>query len=624
MTEIDSEQRELFEGRYVRWFALFAACVSLLPFVYAVLVSPPGSHYVGYQYNTDDHMVYAAWMRQAMDGHFLFDNRFAVDQQPGLSVNIYFFLLGLLAKVITIPVATALARAGFSALFIFLMARLLRKVPIDVYTTKLAITLTALGAGIGFLVWHNFGQLIIKPEAQMFSGIMGGRLPTDVWQPEGYVLPSMLTNSLFMVSLCLIITIFLGIIEAKDSWKPVFGSALAMGALMNIHSYDALMIAFVMAGFLVAAIVRKQATPIWVLRAAIIGAGAVLPALWFLHVLELDPVFQARASTPTFAPNFRQVVFGYLPMIGLAFVGLVRGGGTPGSPVPKKQILGAGLLGVMILAAFVLAGNQDPNSYWMSMGVWSLVIASAIICVALLARDEPVWNLFVAWAAIGIFAPYFPALFERKLAMGLSIPWAVLAAIGLGVIVARRDRGSRNLATILGIVVVCGSSILWVIRETNLAKNNVSSTTFHAVYLSSDAQRIVNYLQDYSSKHAVVIAMPGVKNPVVDQSGNEVPDLFETPYVPDLNPILSGLSGVYTYAGHWSETPEYGKRRGRTSRFFDAKTPPEYRAMFINDVKPQFIVAPVPEAFPQAGIADLTSLGEVVIKGTQFSLIKVN
>ncbi len=624
MIEVDSEQREVFERRYVRWFALFAASVSLLPFIYGLLVSPPGSHYVGYQYNTDDHMVYAAWMRQAMDGHFLFDNRFAVDAQPGLTVNIYFFLLGLIAKVLTIPITTALARAGFSALFIVLIGKLLRKVPVDVYTTKVAIALTALGAGVGFLVWHNFGQLIIKPEAQAFSGLMGGRLPTDVWQPEGYVLPSMLTNSLFMVSLCLIVFIFISILDARASWKPVLGGAFAMAALMNIHSYDALMIAFVMVAFLVATIVRRQATPVWVLRAAIIGAGAVIPALWFLHVLQLDPVFQARAATPTFAPNFRQVVFGYLPMIALAFVAFIRVGSSPGLAISKKQALGAAVLGALILGAFFVAGSHDPGSYWMSVSTWCMVMAAAILGVALLARDEPVWNLFVAWAAIGTFAPYFPALFERKLAMGLSIPWAVLAAMGLGAIVSKRERGSRNLATILSIVVVCGSSILWVIRETNLAKNNVSSTTFHAVYLSSDAQKIVNYLQDYSSKHTVVVAMPGIKNPLHDESGAELPDLFDTPYVPDLNPMLSGFAGVYTYAGHWSETPDYGRRRGQTSRFFDVKSPPEYRTEFLARVNPQFIVAPVPEAFPLASIADLSSLGEVVIKGTQFNLIRVN
>ena len=46
---------------------------------------------------------------------------------------------------------------------------------------------------------------------------------------------------------------------------------------MNIHSYDALLIALVMAGFLVMTMARREATGVWIVRALTIGAGA-LPA----------------------------------------------------------------------------------------------------------------------------------------------------------------------------------------------------------------------------------------------------------------------------------------------------------------------------------------------------------
>lgn len=620
----------MYERRFTLSFALVAAFLSLLPSIYALLVSLPGSHYLGYQYNTDDHMVYAAWMRQAMDWHFLFDNRFAVDSQPGLTVNIYFFALGLIAKVLSIPVTTALARAGFSALFVFLVARVIRIVSGDVYTTKLGITLTTLGAGIGYLVWHNFGQTIVRPEAQIFSRVMVGRLPTDVWEPEGYVLPSMLTNSLFMVSLCLITVVLLAFLESRKSWRPVPGGFFALAALMNIHSYDVLMITLVMAAFLAAMAVRRGVTLAWIGRGLVMGSGAILPALWFLHVYELDPVFQKRAATLTYAPNFTQIVFGYLPMIGLGFVAMLKWRSSSTGYASRKRIAGTILLGALVLGMFLAAGGwlnggqaATTDAYWMSWSTWGLVMLVGVVAICLLAEDEPAWNLLVAWAVVGLLAPYFPALFQRKLALGLAVPWAILAALGLGAIVAKKDRGSRNLATILGIVALCGTSMLWVIREMRFIKNNVANTTVHPVFLSSDAQSIVNYLQPYSNQHVVVVAEPGVPEPDTDDQGNPRIDAYKTPYIPDLNPIVSGLDGVYTYAGHWSETPDYDRRRSQTTHFFSAKATPEYRAQFLALVKPAFIIAPVPSTYDRVPLADLTGYGEVVFKGTQFDLIKV-
>src|SRR5579859_1933840 len=104
-----------------RFVWILAVCVGLLtvvPFAYGLLNTPAGGRYLGFQFGTDDQMVYAAWMRQAMTGHFLMDNRFAVDAQPGLTVHLYFWLLGLFAKAVGIPWAAAIARAVFGGLFV--------------------------------------------------------------------------------------------------------------------------------------------------------------------------------------------------------------------------------------------------------------------------------------------------------------------------------------------------------------------------------------------------------------------------------------------------------------------------------------------------------------------------
>src|SRR5262249_32053803 len=158
------------------------------------------------------------------------------DPQPGLTIHIYFFILGLLAKITGIPLAMAIAKMAFSALFVVLAHKLIQRVTSDTYVTKLALAMVTLGGGIGFLVWETFGSELERPGpfASMLASLHVPGTPNDVWQPEAFVFPSMLTNGLFMVSLCLIVGVFLCFLNAKDSWKPVLPGALCLAALMNI------------------------------------------------------------------------------------------------------------------------------------------------------------------------------------------------------------------------------------------------------------------------------------------------------------------------------------------------------------------------------------------------------
>ncbi len=626
MPELTPLQRRSHERVFVWRLAIVATLAAFLPALFAIIHTPPGSSYLGFEYNTDDHMVYAAWMRQAMAGHFLFDNRFTTDTQPGLTIHLYFFVLGLLAKVVGIPWAAALGRAVFSVLFVFLAFRLIHKLNFTVYGVKLALTVVVVGGGLGFLLWQNFDITITKPVPEIVSAFLAGGLPTDVWQPEGFVFPSMLTNGLFMVSLCLILYIFSCFLECQTSQKAVLGGFLAMGLLMNIHSYDALTIALVMVGLLAAVLSRRQANVPWVGRAMLIGLGAVVPALWFVHVLQSDPVFQARAKTDTYSPDFRQVLVGYLPLVVCGLVAaFIRA-----KQEPDKQTLrlsGWGLVVLLLLGLTVAAGHH-PAGFFLSPPVWGLVFVAAVAGVGLMADADPAWNLVLSWAVIGAVAIYFPGLFQRKLTMGLSIPWAILSAYAVDSMTAKTERSSRNLATALALLIVGASSVRWLFRDMQYIVMDVSSTTRHPVYLNPDERRVLEILNNLSGRH-VVLAFPGASGQSFDSDGKPIPDTRQI-VIPDLSPILSGLAGVYTYAGHWSETPDYGPKAGEVSRFFLSRNgqplmSPDERKAFLTKSGADFAVVPQVTDFG-AGRATLApdSLGQVVYSGSQLSLVKLN
>ncbi len=543
-----------------------------------------------------------------MDGHFFFDNRFTLDAQPGLTVHLYFFVLGLFARVLGIPFAMNLARAALSFAFVQLLATLVLQLDGDVFVSKLAMVLACIGGGLGFLSWQNFGQAIANPAAWQ-QWLLLGRLPTDVWQPESFGFPSMLTNGLFMASLCLIVAVLLCVLRAKDSWRNVLTGAIALGLLMNIHSYDVLLIVLVLGGFLAMMLAQKQASWGWTGRVFLIGLGAAPAALWFLHVLRVDPVFQSRAATETFSPNFRQIMVGVLPSLLLSLTAIFGHDG-----ISRRRTVGVAMLGALLAGLFVLAPGH-LGGYWASFPIWWFGYAVCLAILAVVACGSVAWNLVVAWAIIGLCAPYFPALFQRKLLMGLGIPLGILAAYGLAEIMNKLERSPRNLVAALGILLLSASSLRWFQRELLLIRNDVSNTTVHPVYLTKDVGAILSYFNQNPRPHRIVLAMPGVPQPTDD------PDIYETPYIPDLNPIVTGLTGSYTYAGHWSETPQYSARRNSLTNLFMIGSTD--KAAFLESTKADFIIAPQPEAFPKLRLDALKRFGVVVYEGSQFALIRL-
>jgi hypothetical protein len=605
--------------RYVLLFAILVAALSLFPFLKNLAATPQGNWYVGTQFNTDDQMVYTDWMSQAEEGRLFMDNRFAVDEQPSLTVNCYFFALGQISRFIGPEWTLALSRALFGGLLVWMLALLLWKLRPESGFVKLGLFVTVFGTGLGFTAWHSFGNAVVVDSSEGMGRILYGGLPTDVWQPEGFVFPSMLVNGLFVFSLCLILAAFHFFIDAKDNPKAVLPGAAVMLLLMNTHSYDVLLIALVMIAFVVAGRVTRILTRTWLVRGFLIFLGAVPAALWFLYVLREDPVFQARAATLTFSPNFRQVFFGYLPLIFLGLAALAPQKDAPNA-LRSRNALGVALLALLIAAGFSFA-SPHADAFWMGIGAWIVVFVAVSAAAALMARGEPIFDLMVCWAAVGLIALYFPGLFQRKLAIGLSIPWGILASLALWTFATSRAARERWLLAGAALLIFTANTALWIAREAEYARLNVSRTTQHPVYFESEVRRLLSELRKQPGRK-VVLAMPGIASHIGL-------DLFGTPIMPDLNPLAAAYGLAYAYAGHWSETPEYLTRRARSTRFFLDQTPADFRDQLIRTAGVTHIVAPNPKAFhqleidPETRLADLTKMGKVLFAGQSFSLIEL-
>lgn len=604
--------------------AVITAVLAAIPYLIGI-AAQNGTMFLGFPYATDDHMVYSAWMRQAQEGRFLLDNRFTFDSQPSLTVHLYFFVLGLLSKATGIILASELARIVLTVVFVLQVHKFAGRFVAQGSARNAVSILVCFASGLGFLVWHMFGETISKPANPAITNVMLARLPVDVWQPEAFVFPSMVTNGLFMAALCLMMIVLGAILDAKDSWKPVGKGALAMLVLMNIHSYDVLIVLAAAVGLVAMLAYRRELPGAWLIRGAAIFAGAIPSALWFLNVLSQDAVFRARAETPTYAPNFRQVLIGYLLLVALGLAGLVME--RSGAQERKRALIGIGLYTSLIAVLFALAQNHT-GQYFMNWAGFGGCMAIALVCAVMVSGVNHTKNLIIAWALLGLLLPYFPALFQRKLAMGLSVPWAILAALTLSAHASQvRQKFSKELAlAALAFIVSIFGSLFWLQRQTWFLANNVTRTTMQPMQLQSDAVEIIEKL-NAADAHPRVLVIPGIANPLAGPDGQLLPDQFGTPYLPDLNPVLSGLTGCYTYCGHWSETPNYNVRRGEATMFFLSAMPEARRREFLAENQIDYIVGPVRSAYPELaeqGLIDLSAYGELVVNGPRMMLVRVS
>jgi hypothetical protein len=581
-----------------RWFWLVAALALFLgelPYLFGWAIQPAGTLYLGVHSNYDDHAVYAAWMKQAQEGKFFFENRFTVDPQPGLTVNLYFWAAGTLSRLTGIPLASHIAKVVFGLLFLIALYRLARRLSTDEFVQKVAFSTAVFGAGVGWLLWRRYGA----------EG------PIDIWQPEAFTFPSLMTNGLFCAALWLICVIWNKLLDARDSWRPVLAGSLAVLALTNFHTYDTLTIAIVSMGFLASQIASGKFSTQWLVRAVVIAAGAIPSLLWFLHVRSLDPVFRQRAETGTYSPRFFDVLAGYGPLLALALIGFIywqRG--------RVAAVLASGLL--LALALWQQQSGYAADSLWLDIGPWLLIAGAGVAVCAAYRPETPIAGLLFSWVLLGLLALYYPGLFQRKLAMGLSIP----IGLGAGLVIAHWLAKNRSLA-FAGVALVSVTSAKWIQREMQMAAENISITTMQRVYWDKDTATILEYLRRNRRDDDCVIARPGQPVPIGDDPAH--PIRYEIGLA-DVNPVMTGWAGIKTYVGHWSETPNITDRRSEVIRWlFRTDTASEATARaLVEKAKATYIIVPtgaVAAALRVPPLSFYLKLGHTVYEGEDLALV---
>ncbi len=459
---IDTERRA---DRKAWGLILAVVLFTLLPYLFGAWLSL-GRKYFWINYNIDDNCVYLAWIRQAQEGHFFFENRFTTDPQPRLSTNLFFWAIGTVARWTGLPVLLLFhaARMGLGVVWLWTLW-LLDKRLLPNGARMPALWLACVSAGLGWLFWRDVGI----------------NAPIDTWQVEAFTFLSLYLNPLFVVGTLLMTACIYDLWRGVQERRWVYAVRAGIWALLlgNIHSYDVIQVAAAWLAFLVvSSIVLKRIDRqrwLMVLTAGITGFPTVAYQYWLYHV---DPIFRHRADVPTSAPPLWHVLAGYAPLLILAVI-------------------------AVFLTVRERRHREEPFLF--------------LLCWAIVGIGLQYLPRIFATAGI-----HLPMNFERKMIMGAHLPLCALAGWGLWLLVRHLPARRALLVTALVIALTTPSNIRWLIRDAHNLIRNMANTGMHRVYMEPEEWEAIQWLAQNTSPEEAVLTFPSLGVFIPPFAGNRV------------------------------------------------------------------------------------------------------
>jgi len=451
-------------------YAAALEIVLALPYIAALALTPHSYTFTGMIYNPDDPYVYLSWMRQAVDGRWLFRNLFTLEPQRGLYFHVLFLFLGKIAGVTHTPLTVVyhLSRVVLGIVLCLELGALARTLSDKIYRQRWMLVFITLASGLGWTFCVGASPLLSV--AQDLT-----KLPTDLWMTETVPFLSMLLNPLFVCAYCLLLGTFLLMIRGEREGRMRWAAAAGVCALLlgNIHSYDVLILNPVWVVYLLALSARpdlaRTAWPGWRRSAAwrryvVMGFISCPSVAYQWWTLQNEPVFKARALVPTLSP-----------------------------PV-EYFLLGVGLLLPLAVLGF-WQRRRDPVAVWLAI-----------------------------WCALGLALPYFPLSFQWKLSFALDLPYLALASIPVGGWIERARRYRVDAGRAAGIAFITVgflSNACFLGAILQLLVTNQSHVP-PPLYVDPADYAAIQWLRKHHHTGATVLSLPSMGNLIPADTGDAV------------------------------------------------------------------------------------------------------
>ncbi len=438
-------------SRFALGFGAILAGLSLLPYLLAYLWTPPGHHFTGFFFISDDATTYLAKMRQGAEGSWVWNDPYTSEPHGGVFLFGFYLLFGHLGGLLHLPMIATyhLARISGGIALILAADRLCRRV-LTPDLHRLALVLIMLGSGLGFLA-----------PALGNPSIFGSQIEAlDLHLPELSGWYSLLAIPHFAWATALIIASLLGLLQLESdspsplwrggAWRTVGLTSGAMIALTAIHPQMIPVLGLIWLAYQAMLFAWGQRTPWRILVAQAVPFIATLPLLAYnAWILFRDPTIAEWAS------QWRHQ-----------------------APAPLSLVI--------------------------SLGV-PLVLAVIGMTVAWRRRDRGL-ALMLVWPPLVAALLYLPNLanIQRRLLDALYVPLGILAAVGLRELTIRLSAAGRRRLQAVLVGACCLSSAIVLTIALRFA-----SGAFSEAYVSSDAWQAMQWLSAHHQPNDRALSSPG-------------------------------------------------------------------------------------------------------------------
>jgi hypothetical protein len=498
-----------------RWWAIKAALITVaityVPYLVGWYRQTSEFRFTGILFNSIDANVYLAIMQQGWRGAWLMTLPYSAEAHSPIFLYEFYIVLGQISRVLGLPPIVGYHLARGLGGLWMLWAAY------DYLSVHLAWRAAWKIAYLLVCTGSGFGWLtqVVMPAGP--DGISG----IDLWLMDAFAFFSLLLVPHFTVAWALMLTLLTSIHHSAFSPKPkllliAFSAGLGLTLVHPKIVPAAGVISFVSAALL-SWKRRERAVAIFgVLSAAGIGVAPV--ALYYAFALRADPAFAMLARQDiTMSPPFQYYTLGF--------------------------------------------------------GVSSLLACSGVVCV-LRRRRLPELSL-VAWLITGAVMLYVPVQIQRRFIMGLQVPLAGLAGIGLAAVVLPALKHSRFSR--------------WLARRYHPRRFRLLTINLIlALAAISNILLATGYTFSAWLRSPAMFVPSGVAQ-AADWLGREshVGDLTLAAY--ETGNYISARSGARTCIGHWNLTLDFYVKQDIVFQIFDVDTTNARREEFVRSLGCRFL-----------------------------------
>ncbi|MBI4090887.1 MAG: hypothetical protein HY422_02585 [Candidatus Komeilibacteria bacterium] len=412
--------------------------------------TPQGHRYTGIGLeSTGDKLVYYSMLRQGMQGDLFMRNTQTSEPQRALLFSPHWWLIGGTAAMTRIPMEAAyhIYRIIFAALFVWILYRIVRELPMTPAYRIVTYASVLFGSGFGwfYMQLHPQDSNPIIHWMYYFQNT-----PADIYVTEMNTFTSFVQSPLFMLSYILLLACLYVLMRALR--RPSHRTDVLLGVLsfllIIIHPYDAMVLLGVICSFIVWRIVtaRQQA----LIRTGLYAfGGSMLAYAYTWWSFQSEPALKGwLEQNITYSPRAGM----YMWSLGIFFV-------------------------LWLIGMYRVFAAREKDPWIVLMAIWSVLV----------------WVLL-----------YLPLPINRRLSNAWFVPIAIIGVYGLYAYL-KNVRSFVMRSAIISIIIMCGlSGTLW--RLIIYATYTPTLTEKYAYYLDPYIDTVLTTVNRSFTQRDVVLS----------------------------------------------------------------------------------------------------------------------